>query len=194
MTSALAALPPWAVGWSNATPVLIGWSLLTPAVIVTAPSASRRLAIAGWPRRPSNCCPYPAPRWCSPFPRPWLTWVCKINAASMLSCFAPLPRPCSPSLPIRNIWRRASAFLPCFTRGVRTCCTSRMCIAPARVVSCLFRKKLLAFLKLAFAQGKLQLSGQLAALADPAKFQSWLDQHGKPQWVVYAKPPLDGRP
>jgi len=63
---------------------------------------------------------------------------------------------------------------------------------PARVLSCLFRKKLLAFLKVAFAQGKLQFSGQLAGLADPATFHSWLDQQGKPKWVVYAKPPLDG--
>ena len=63
---------------------------------------------------------------------------------------------------------------------------------PVQVLSCLFRKKLLAFLKVAFAQGKLQFSGQLAALADPAKFHSWLDQQGKPKWVVYAKPPFGG--
>jgi hypothetical protein len=56
----------------------------------------------------------------------------------------------------------------------------------------LFRKKLLAFLKEAFAQGKLQFYGKLTALADPAQFHSWLDQHGKPKWVVHAKPPLDG--
>jgi hypothetical protein len=63
---------------------------------------------------------------------------------------------------------------------------------PARVLSCLFRKKRLAFLKAAFAQGKLQLSGQLTALADPTTFHSWLDQLGELKWVVYAKPPLDG--
>jgi putative transposase/transposase-like zinc-binding protein len=63
---------------------------------------------------------------------------------------------------------------------------------PVRVLSCLFERKLLAFLKEAFAQGKLRLNGQLAALADPAQFHSWLDQLGEPQWVVYAKPPLAG--
>jgi hypothetical protein len=61
---------------------------------------------------------------------------------------------------------------------------------PVRVLSCLFCKKLLAFLKVAFAQGKLQFNGQLAGLADPATFHSWLDQFGHPKWVVYAKPPL----
>jgi len=63
---------------------------------------------------------------------------------------------------------------------------------PAQVLSCLFQKKLLAFLKAAFAEGKLQFSGQLVALADPATFHSWLHQLGEQKWVVYAKPPLDG--
>ena len=63
---------------------------------------------------------------------------------------------------------------------------------PVRVLSRLFRGKLLALLREAFAQGKLGFSGQLAALADPANFHAWLGQLGKPEWVVYAKPPFGG--
>jgi len=63
---------------------------------------------------------------------------------------------------------------------------------PAQVLSCLFQKKLLAFLKAAFAEGRLQFSGQLTGLADPSTFHSWLHQLGEQKWVVYAKPPLDG--
>jgi hypothetical protein len=63
---------------------------------------------------------------------------------------------------------------------------------PVRVLSCLFQKKLLAFLRAAFAQGKLQFRGRLRALADPAQFHSWLAQLGEPEWVVYAKPPFGG--
>jgi len=63
---------------------------------------------------------------------------------------------------------------------------------PVQVLSCLFKGKLLDFLREAFAQGKLHLNGQLKALADPAEFQAWLDQLRKPKWVVYAKPPLAG--
>jgi hypothetical protein len=63
---------------------------------------------------------------------------------------------------------------------------------PAQVLSCMFQKKLLAFLKAAFAEGRLQFSGQLTALADPVTFHAWLHQQGKPKWVVYAKPPFGG--
>ena len=63
---------------------------------------------------------------------------------------------------------------------------------PVRVLSRLFRGKLLAFLRDAGAQGELRLSGPLTTLADPAKFDAWLDQLGKQEWVVYAKPPFGG--
>jgi hypothetical protein len=61
-----------------------------------------------------------------------------------------------------------------------------------RVLSRLFRGKLLAFLRDAYATGKLQFSGQLAALADPPRFQAWLAPLKKSDWVVYAKPPFGG--
>jgi hypothetical protein len=63
---------------------------------------------------------------------------------------------------------------------------------PVRVLSRLFRGKLLAFLREAYARGKLQFSGQLAALTDPARFQTWLRKLKKPDWVVYAKHPFGG--
>jgi hypothetical protein len=56
----------------------------------------------------------------------------------------------------------------------------------------LFQKKLLAFLKTAFDEGRLQFSGQLTALGNPATFHSCLDQLGEQKWVVHPKPPLDG--
>jgi hypothetical protein len=63
---------------------------------------------------------------------------------------------------------------------------------PVRVLSRLFRGKLLAFLRHAYAKGKLQFSGQMAAFAEPARFQAWMRTLKKSDWVVYAKPPLGG--
>jgi hypothetical protein len=63
---------------------------------------------------------------------------------------------------------------------------------PVRVLSRLFRGKLLAFLQEAYAKGQFQFSGQLAALADPTRFQTWLWTLKKSDWVVYAKPPFGG--
>ncbi len=63
---------------------------------------------------------------------------------------------------------------------------------PVRVLSCLFKGKLLDFLREAFDQGKMRLNGQLSTLTDPAQFHAWLNQLGKPDWVVYAKPPFGG--
>jgi hypothetical protein len=63
---------------------------------------------------------------------------------------------------------------------------------PVEVLSGMFQKKLLAFLKAAFAQGQLQFRGQLTALSDPATLHAWLHQLGEQKWVVYAKPPFGG--
>ncbi len=61
---------------------------------------------------------------------------------------------------------------------------------PVRVLSRLFRGKLLAFLRQAFAQGELELFGELSELAEPARFSAWIESLKKNEWVVYAKPPL----
>jgi hypothetical protein len=63
---------------------------------------------------------------------------------------------------------------------------------PVRVLSRLFRGKLLALLRQAFAEGKLEFFGQLADLAEPARFHAWLRKSKKTEWVVYAKPPFGG--
>jgi len=63
---------------------------------------------------------------------------------------------------------------------------------PVRVLSRLFRGKLLAFLREAFAAGKLKFFGQLADLAEAARFHAWLRESSNTEWVVYAKPPFGG--
>ena len=62
---------------------------------------------------------------------------------------------------------------------------------PVEVLSCRFRRKLLAFLAEALAEGKLRFQGSLTPLADPTRFEAWLSQL-PPKWVVYAKPPFGG--
>jgi hypothetical protein len=63
---------------------------------------------------------------------------------------------------------------------------------PVRVLSRVFRGKLLAMLRGAFDRGKLSFHGKLAALADPREFQLQLAASAKEEWVVYAKPPFGG--
>jgi Putative transposase/Transposase zinc-binding domain len=63
---------------------------------------------------------------------------------------------------------------------------------PVRVLSRLFRGKLLAFLREAFAAGKLKFFGQLTGLAEAARFHALLRESSDAEWVVYAKPPFGG--
>jgi len=63
---------------------------------------------------------------------------------------------------------------------------------PVKVLSRLFRGKLLALLRDAFAGGKLQFHGKLAPLRKPARFRAWLRPLKDIEWVVYAKPPFGG--
>lgn len=65
---------------------------------------------------------------------------------------------------------------------------------PVRVLSRLFRAKLLAFLREAFAKDELKFFGQLAELANPVRFRAWLRKSSDIEWVVYAKPPFGGPP
>jgi hypothetical protein len=61
-----------------------------------------------------------------------------------------------------------------------------------RLLSAVFRRRFLAGLRQAHAAGQLTLLGQLAALAQPQAFATWLEPLvGKP-WVVYSKPPFAG--
>ena len=63
---------------------------------------------------------------------------------------------------------------------------------PVRVLSSLFRGKMLAALQHSFATDRLQFHGALSELADPARFTAFCEQLRTKQWVVYAKPPFGG--
>ncbi len=85
-------------------------------------------------------------------------------------------------VPAGGIAPNGSRWIPC----------RRKFFLPVRVLSRLFRGKLLAFLRDAYAQGKLPFHGQMTALADAARFHAWLRQLREKDWVVYAKPPFGG--
>jgi rubredoxin len=55
-----------------------------------------------------------------------------------------------------------------------------------------FRGKFVAALKSAFQHGQLHLSGDLALLAQPKAFASWLRPLFRKDWIVYSKPPFGG--
>lgn len=63
---------------------------------------------------------------------------------------------------------------------------------PVRVLSRLFRGKLLAGLRAAAAAGRLGYHGRLAPLAAPGAFAAWLAPLAQKEWVVYAKAPFGG--
>jgi hypothetical protein len=63
---------------------------------------------------------------------------------------------------------------------------------PIRVLRRVFRGKFVAGLKSAFQQGQLHLSGDLALLAQPKFFASWLRPLFRKDWIVYSKPPFGG--
>src|SRR5271157_5911006 len=63
---------------------------------------------------------------------------------------------------------------------------------PVRVLSRLFRGKMLAFLLQAYKQGELRCLGTTASLAEPRQFHSLLRRLRSMEWVVYAKPPFGG--
>ena len=63
---------------------------------------------------------------------------------------------------------------------------------PVRVLSRMFRGKLLAFLKQSYRHNGLRFSGTLAALSQPRAFHSLLSSLRNKEWVVYSKPPFGG--
>jgi hypothetical protein len=63
---------------------------------------------------------------------------------------------------------------------------------PVRVLSCLFRGKLLAFLREVYDHGELKWTRGLSSLADPQQFARFLAPLYQKKWVVYAKPPFGG--
>ena len=63
---------------------------------------------------------------------------------------------------------------------------------PVRVLSRMFRSKLLSFLKPSYRRGELYFPGKLAALSTPRAFYSLLGSLRRREWVVYSKPPFGG--
>jgi len=63
---------------------------------------------------------------------------------------------------------------------------------PVRVLSRLFRGKLLGFLRQAYDRGEFTGREGLAPLADPRQFARFLTPLYQKEWVVYAKPPFGG--
>ena len=61
-----------------------------------------------------------------------------------------------------------------------------------RVLSRLFRKKFLAFLRRARAKGELKFTGTLKPLNEPKTWDDFLTDLDSHDWVVYAKPPFGG--
>lgn len=63
---------------------------------------------------------------------------------------------------------------------------------PAKVLSKLFRGKLLSALEAAYRAGKLNLSGACASLCDPMEFSRFKDRLYQKEWVAYVKKPFAG--
>ena len=63
---------------------------------------------------------------------------------------------------------------------------------PIQVLRRVFRGKFVAGLKSAFQRKQLHCSGNLAFLAQPKIFTSWLRPLFRKDWIVYCKPPFGG--
>jgi hypothetical protein len=63
---------------------------------------------------------------------------------------------------------------------------------PIPVLRRVFRGKFVDGLKSAFQHGQLRFSGDLALLAQPKTFASWLRPLFRKHWLVYSKPPFGG--
>jgi integrase len=63
---------------------------------------------------------------------------------------------------------------------------------PVRVLSRMFRGKLLAFLKQSYRRGELCFPGKLARLSTPRAFHTLRGNMRRREWVVYSKPPFGG--
>lgn len=62
---------------------------------------------------------------------------------------------------------------------------------PVRVLSSLFQKKFLFYLKEAFTKNELSLHGQLRHLREEKSWKQFLSRLYDAKWVVYAKPPFE---
>lgn len=65
---------------------------------------------------------------------------------------------------------------------------------PVKVLSRVFRGKVVAALRRAHRRGELELAGATAALHEPRRWRAFLDTMFQTDWVVYAKPAFGGAP
>jgi hypothetical protein len=63
---------------------------------------------------------------------------------------------------------------------------------PVRVLSRVFRGKVLGGLRAAFERGRLRFPRRLASLARPRRFDRLIADAARTDWVVYARPPWGG--
>ncbi|NLG41965.1 MAG: IS91 family transposase [Phycisphaerae bacterium] len=78
--------------------------------------------------------------------------------------------------------------------GQRWVACPRGFFLPNRVLSEVFRGKLLDFIKQEHAAGQLPMTGGLADLADPGRFMQWLSPRYQTDWVVHTEPSNDRDP
>ena len=76
--------------------------------------------------------------------------------------------------------------------GTRWISTTEDFLLPVPVLTAMFRGKMLALLKAAHADGRLQFFGPHAGLVDTATFKAWLEPLYTTHWHVYAKRPFAG--
>jgi Putative transposase/Transposase zinc-binding domain len=76
--------------------------------------------------------------------------------------------------------------------GSRWISSAQNYLLPVPVLSRMFRGKMLALLKAAHGQGRLQFFGPHTELADKAAFKTFLEPLYHTRWHVYAKPPFAG--
>jgi hypothetical protein len=63
---------------------------------------------------------------------------------------------------------------------------------PVKVLSRVFRGKFISGLKTAFREGSLEFCGNLAPLAEPSTFATWIRLLFRNDWMVYSKRPFGG--
>jgi hypothetical protein len=103
---------------------------------------------------------------------------------------------------VLHTWSRTLQFHPhvhCIVTGggldssqLNWVSTRKKYLFPVRMISTVFRAKLIEGLSVLYAQEKLKLSGTCAHLNDPEEFQNLKNELFKEPWVVYCKRPFAG--
>ena len=214
--SACAAQPHWALIWNAAIDAAMRLSHTTRAGTGTVPSVSLQRAIAGYSSRLPACCRCPMSMRSSPYPnncghlalrnqRLFYSMLFRAASETLLEIAAD-PRHLGARigiLAVLHTWSQNLQFHPhlhCLIPAGGLAPITPSWIAtkrhgfflPVRVLSRMFRGKLLSFLKQSYRRGELCFAGKLAALSTPRAFYSLLGSLRRREWVVYSKPPFGG--